>query len=90
MGFKMTIGNKVVANLGDSLLQKDWEGMKPDVLMLPIGGAGNSVWTMDVSDAIEAVKIISPRIVIPCHYNASFLWIRNINPADDQQFKHEV
>ena len=90
MGFKMTIGNKIIVNLGDSLLQKEWEGLKPDVLMLPIGGAGENVWTMDVPDALEAVKLISPKIVIPCHYNASFFWIKNINPADDQFFKREV
>lgn len=90
MGFKININNKIVVNLGDSLLQKEWEGLKPDVLMLPIGGAGGNIWTMDVTDALEAVKLISPKKVIPCHYNASFFWIRNINPAEDQFFKSEV
>jgi L-ascorbate metabolism protein UlaG (beta-lactamase superfamily) len=64
--------------------------MKPDVLMIPIGGAGGNIWTMDVADAIEAVKLISPKMVIPCHYNVSFFWIKNINPANDQLFKSEV
>ena len=45
---------------------------------------------MDVPDAIEAVRIISPRKVIPCHYNVPFLWIRNAAPADDQFFKQEI
>jgi L-ascorbate metabolism protein UlaG (beta-lactamase superfamily) len=90
MGFKMTINGKTIINLGDSLLQKEWEGLKPDVLMLPIGGAGDNIWTMDVNDALEAVKLISPKKVIPCHYNVSFIWIKNINPADDQMFKREV
>ena len=90
MGFKITIGEKTLINLGDSLLQKEWEGLKPDVLILPIGGAGENIWTMDVTDALEAVKLISPKIVIPCHYNASFFWIKNINPADGQLFKQEV
>ena len=90
MGFKININNKTIINLGDSLLQQDWEGLKPDVLMLPIGGAGKNIWTMDVTDALEAVKLISPKKVIPCHYNASFFWIKNINPADDQMFKREV
>ena len=58
--------------------------------MLPIGGLGNNTWTLDVSDAIEAVKIIKPKLVIPCHYNVPFLWIKNIAPADDQYFKREV
>lgn len=90
MGFKITIDGKTIVNLGDSLFQKGWKGMKADVLMLPIGGMGNNTWTMDVQDAIEAVKIISPKKVIPCHYSVPFLWIRNAAPADDQLFKREV
>jgi L-ascorbate metabolism protein UlaG (beta-lactamase superfamily) len=90
MGFKITIDDKTIVNLGDSLLQKEWEGLKPDVLMLPIGGLGNNTWTMDVPDALEAVKLISPRKVIPCHYNVSLFWIKNIASADDQLFKREV
>jgi L-ascorbate metabolism protein UlaG (beta-lactamase superfamily) len=90
IGFKIETGGKTVVNLGDSLLQEDWAGMDPDVLMLPIGGLGNNTWTMDVNDALEAVRIINPGLVIPCHYNAPFLWIRNIAPADEQLFKREV
>jgi L-ascorbate metabolism protein UlaG (beta-lactamase superfamily) len=58
--------------------------------MIPIGGLGGNVWTMDVADALEAVKLISPKKVVPCHYNASFLWIKNAAPADEQLFKREV
>ena len=90
IGFKIIVDNKVIVNLGDSLLQKEWEGLKPDLLMIPIGGLGRNVWTMDVTEALEAVKIMSPKKVVPCHYNASFLWIRNAAPADDQLFKSEV
>ena len=90
IGFKISISDKVVVNLGDTLLQKEWAGLRPDVLMIPIGGLGGNVWTMDVTDALEAVKQISPKKVIPCHYNASFLWIKNAAPADGQLFKREV
>lgn len=90
MGFKITIGDKSIVNLGDTLLLKEWKGLKPDVLMLPIGGLGNNIWTMDVKDAIEAVKLISPKVVIPCHYNVPFLWIKKMGIADDQYFKQEV
>lgn len=90
MGFKITIDQTTIVNLGDSLLQYAWEGLQPDILMLPIGGLGKNVWTMDVSDALEAVKLIAPKKVIPCHYNASLLWIKNIAPADDKLFKREV
>ncbi len=89
-GFKIKLDGKTIVNLGDSILQTDWAGLEPDVLMLPIGGLGNNTWTMDVPDALEAVKLIRPKRVIPCHYNAPFLWIRNIAPADDQSFRREV
>ena len=89
-GFKITLDGKTIVNLGDSILLKEWTGLEPDVLMLPIGGLGDNTWTMDVSDALEAVKLIAPKKVIPCHYNAPFLWIKNIAPADDQLFKREV
>lgn len=90
VGFKIKLDGKTIVNLGDSILQKEWTGLEPDVLMLPIGGLGDNTWTMDVSDALEAVKLITPKKVIPCHYNVPFLWIKNIVPADDQLFKREV
>lgn len=90
MGFKITIGDQSVLNLGDSLLLSDWEGLKPTVLMLPIGGFGQNTWTMDVDDAVQAVERIDPEIVIPCHYNVSFLWKKKFAVADDARFKREV
>ena len=90
MGFKIALDGKTIVNLGDSIFQPEWEGLKPDVLMLPIGGLGNNTWTMDSSEALEAVKIISPKTVIPCHYNVPFFWIKNLAPADDQLFKRDV
>ncbi len=90
MGFKITIGEKSIVNLGDSLLLSEWAGLSPDVLMLPIGGLGQNTWTMDVNDAIEAVEIIGPRVVVPCHYNVPFCWKRKIALADDGAFKKRV
>jgi L-ascorbate metabolism protein UlaG (beta-lactamase superfamily) len=90
VGFKITVDGKTIVNLGDSIFLKEWTGLKPDVLMLPIGGMGDNTWTMDIPDALEAVKLVAPKRVIPCHYNIPFLWIKNIAPADDQLFKREV
>jgi len=90
MGFKITIDNTSVLNLGDSLLLPDWEGLRPTVLMLPIGGFGQNTWTMDVDDAIKAVELIDPELVIPCHYGVPFLWKRKFAVADDARFKREV
>ena len=90
IGFKIIVDGKMILNLGDSLLLKEWEGLKPDVLMLPIGGMGNNTWTMDVSDALEAVEYITPKTVIPCHYSVPFLWKKVFAPADVLHFKNEV
>jgi L-ascorbate metabolism protein UlaG (beta-lactamase superfamily) len=90
IGFKIELSNKSIVNLGDSVLQKEWVGLNPDVLMLPIGGLGDHTWTMDLNEAIEAVKIISPKLVIPCHYSVPFFWKKIMAPADDQKFKQEV
>lgn len=88
-GFIITLAGKTIVNLGDTVLQKGWEGLKPDVLMIPIGGRVIHN-TMNETEALQAVKLIEPRTVIPCHYNCDFLWRKNINPADDEMFKHEV
>jgi L-ascorbate metabolism protein UlaG (beta-lactamase superfamily) len=90
IGFKVQIGQYSIVNVGDSLLRKEWEGLNPDVAMLPIGGLGNNTWTMDVPDALEAVRLMSPKLVIPCHYNVPFVWVKKMAAADDRSFKREV
>ena len=45
---------------------------------------------MDVPEAVQAVEIIRPRMVIPCHYNCPAFFTRNYNPADEQLFRAEV
>lgn len=87
MGFKITIGGNSILNLGDSVFLPEWEGLAPDVLMLPIGGMGQDTWTMDVTEALKAIEIITPRVVIPCHYNVPFLWKRKFAEADGARFK---
>lgn len=90
MGFKITIGETSILNLGDTLLLPEWKDVSADVLMLPIGGMGQNTWTMDVDEALEAVKLISPKRVIPCHYSVPLFWKRRFAVADDQRFKREV
>lgn len=90
MGFRITIGDVSILNLGDSVLLPEWEDVSADVLMLPIGGLGQSIWTMDVDEALEAVRMISPKCVIPCHYSVPLLWKRRFAVADDQRFRRGV
>jgi L-ascorbate metabolism protein UlaG (beta-lactamase superfamily) len=70
-GFRITIGDTSVLNLGDTVLLPEWKDVSAEVLMLPIGGLGQNTWTMDVDEALEAVKLISTKWVIPCHYKRS-------------------
>jgi L-ascorbate metabolism protein UlaG (beta-lactamase superfamily) len=89
IGFEIKIDNKVFVNLGDSLLQREWEGLNPDILMIPIGGRKVHN-TMDEEEALEAVKMMSPKMVIPCHYDCGALLSRKLNQADADMFKREV
>ncbi|NIP32067.1 MAG: MBL fold metallo-hydrolase [Candidatus Dadabacteria bacterium] len=91
IGFKINIDEKIIVNLGDTLLNKsEWKMIgDTDVLMIPIGGKIPHN-TMDESEALKAVDIIKPKVVIPCHYNCPALFSNNYNPADDKMFKEEV
>lgn len=91
MGFDIRLDGKRIVNLGDTLLhEKEWQAIsEPDLLMIPIGG-GVAHNTMDVSQALQAVKNIRPRLVIPCHYNCPGLFTKSLNPADDDLFRQEV
>lgn len=91
MGFEIQVNGTTIVNLGDTLLfEEDWKSIaNPDILMVPIGGSvpGN---TMSEQEALKAVEIIKPAMVIPCHYNCGALFSKCYNPADDQLFKQEV
>jgi L-ascorbate metabolism protein UlaG (beta-lactamase superfamily) len=89
IGLHFQLGGKSILNLGDSLIRGEWKGLAPDILMIPIGG-DKVPNTMNVQDALRAVKIINPKLVIPCHYNVPYEFIKNCNPADDIFFRDEV
>jgi L-ascorbate metabolism protein UlaG (beta-lactamase superfamily) len=87
----MQLDNKIIVNLGDTLLhEKEWKTIRnPDVLMIPIGGKAVHN-TMDEKEALRAVKIINPKLVIPCHYNCPAFFTKQYNPADDRYFREGV
>lgn len=88
IGFKIMIGEKEIVNLGDTVFEEDWKGLTPDLLMIPIGGVllKNNIGE---SKALEGVKTIKPKKVVPCHYDY-FIWGKNIIPADKKSFKEGV
>lgn len=91
IGFDIHLDDQRLVNLGDTLLhEKEWQPInEPDVLMIPIGGETIHN-TMNVDEAIQAVNIMRPKLVIPCHYNCPAFFTKTYNPADDQRFKREV
>jgi L-ascorbate metabolism protein UlaG (beta-lactamase superfamily) len=91
IGFDIKLDGKRIVNLGDTLLhEKEWQSIQnPDVLMIPIGGKSIHN-TMDVVEALQAVNIMHPKLVIPCHYNCPAFFTKTYNPADDYLFKSEV
>ncbi len=68
-GFILKTAGKVIYHAGDTGVIADMELIgkmyKVDVALLPIGGN----FTMDPEDALCAVKMIKPKVVIPMHYS---------------------
>ena len=84
MGIVLEIEGKRLYHAGDTALFSDMKliGRKGlDVAMLPIGDN----FTMGPADALEAVKLLEPKRVIPMHYN-TFEVIRQ----DPDAFKEAV
>ncbi len=84
MGVIIEADGKRIYHAGDTALFGDMSliGRKPlDLALLPIGDN----FTMGPEDALEAVKLLNPKTVIPIHYNTFGL----IN-QDAQAFKKAV
>ena len=67
-GFVLHLENHRIYVAGDTALMLDMQlfgigGL--DLAILPIG----DLFTMGPEDSIEAIKLLNPRNVIPCHYN---------------------
>ncbi|MDI3339956.1 MAG: metal-dependent hydrolase [Sphaerobacter sp.] len=83
-GFVVRFGGQTVYFAGDTCLFGDMaligeEGL--DIAVLPIGDH----FTMGPRDAVRAVTLLKPKVVIPCHYN-TFPPIQQ----DAEAFKQEV
>ncbi len=68
-GFIIRMGGKTVYFAGDTGLFGDMrllgELYSPDIAVIPIGDN----FTMGPDDALVAARMISAKVVIPCHYN---------------------
>jgi L-ascorbate metabolism protein UlaG (beta-lactamase superfamily) len=84
-GWIVSLGGTSIYHTGDTCLFGDMrliaERNPVDVALVPIGGH----YTMDRHDAVAAVEMIAPKLVIPMHYN-TFPPIE----ADAEAFKADV
>ena len=68
-GVIIDFGGVRVYNTGDTCVFGDMkliaEMYNPEVMILPVGGH----FTMDAFEAKKAIELVSPKIVIPVHYN---------------------
>jgi len=91
LGFEINYKGITIVNLGDTLLETQaWEKIKnPDVLMIPIGGKELDN-TMDEYQALEAIKMIQPKLVIPMHYDLPLLFTKHYAQIDESMFNKEI
>jgi L-ascorbate metabolism protein UlaG (beta-lactamase superfamily) len=84
-GLVISLDGTVVYHLGDTCLFSDLQlvGKRSpiDVALVPIGGH----YTMDRTDAVDAVELIGAKTVIPCHYNTF-----GLIETDAEAFKSDV
>lgn len=64
LGFVISMDHYDIYYAGDTDLIPEMMTLHPDIAILPIGGRQ----TMDVSSAVEAVRRMRPRWVIPSHW----------------------
>jgi len=88
LGFIVEIQGKRIYHAGDTDLIEEMKQIENiDLALLPVGGT----YTMDVNQAIEAVKLIKPKVVIPMHYGKIKLGSQELElKADIDDFKKRV
>lgn len=65
VGYLIEIGGVRIYHTGDTDFIPEMKDVSADVVLVPIGGT----YTMDETEAADAVAAISPRMAVPMHYN---------------------
>lgn len=66
VGFVFTLGGQRIYHAGDTDAIPEMKGLKPDIALLPVSGT----YVMDADEALEAVRLLEPGLVVPMHYGA--------------------
>lgn len=64
LGYVVSIDGIKIYHAGDTDHIDEMKMVETDIALLPVGGT----YTMDVQEAIEAARVINPRLSIPMHY----------------------
>ena len=64
VGYIIAVAGVRIYHAGDTDLIPEMSEYQADIALLPIGGT----YTMNVEEAVAAVKRLRPRIVVPMHY----------------------
>ncbi len=67
LGFVISLEHYDIYYAGDTGLTPELATLRPDIAIQPIGGRQ----TMGVDEAVEAVRLMRPRWVIPSHWGSS-------------------
>jgi L-ascorbate metabolism protein UlaG (beta-lactamase superfamily) len=78
LGFIISVNFHDIYYSGDTQLIPEMERVRPDIAILPIGDTA-----LTSSDAVQVVKTMRPRWVVPCNWEQS-------SQFDLQAFKHLV
>ena len=66
LGFIVTVEDVRIYHAGDTDLIPEMDSLNVDIALLPVSGT----YVMTAEEAVEAVKMIRPKLVIPMHYDA--------------------
>ncbi len=64
LGFMVTVDGVRIYHAGDTDMIPEMETFQADIALLPVSGT----YVMTAEEAVEAAKIIKPKVVIPMHY----------------------
>lgn len=66
LGFIVTVGGVRIYHAGDTDRIPEMESFQVDIALLPVSGT----YVMTAEEAVEAARMIKPKVVIPMHYGA--------------------
>ena len=66
LGFIVTVDGVRIYHAGDTDLIPEMGSLKADIALLPVSGT----YVMTAEEAVEAARVIKPKLVIPMHYGA--------------------